>query len=409
MDFSLPYTEEQEQFRQEVRTWLTENVPEEMKDPIDPRERTSEQYDWWKEKRKEIAAKGWLYPTYPKEVGGGGLSPDHETIIEEEFAQARANRMNFVTNFIPPGLLVWATEEQKQRFLTPLMTGEQTAWYKFTEPQSGADLANIQTQAVRDGDDWVITGQNVFISGGTGPDRPDWLYGPAVTDPDAPRHRNMGMFMIPYPTEGLEIRSMNLLHNGDESHFIFLDKVRVPGDHLIGGEHQGWQVGSTNREQEHGGTGRAFPRDEVAENLVEYTRTATSNGETLGSDPLAQQNAMEVYLEAQVQSLLLKRTYWMYHQRMEVQHQGNLANVHGRESSLRNAMRVRDVMKMESLLGTREPGAPHSGAQEVDQRLRAGQNHGGGSTNIMKVILARRIGISRTQERAAVTPATAAR
>ena len=406
MDFAMPYTEEQEQFRQEVRAWLEENIPQERKDPIDARDRTSEDYQWWLEKRKEIAKKGWLYPTFPAEYGGGGLSGDHETIIEEEFTRARVTRMIFTPNFVFPALLVWGTEEQKQRFLRPLVTGEKTCWYKMTEPQSGADLANIQTKAVRDGDDWVITGQNVFISGGTGPDRPDYLYGPAVTDPDAPRHRNMGIFMIPVPSPGLEIREQNLL-TGDEQHFLFLDNVRVPGDHLIGGEHQGWQVGSTSRENEHGGRGRAFPRDEVVENLVVYARDTKQNGGNLGKDSVVQQETMDSYLDAHVQALLLKRTYGMYQNREEIVYEGNLANLHGRESSLRVASRVRDVMKMSSLVDTKEPGAPHGGAQEVNQRQKAGQNHAGGSTNIIKVILARRIGISRTKERPATTPATA--
>ena len=409
MDFVLPYTEEQERFRQEVRTWLEKNIPEEMKEPIDPRDHTTEQYQWWLVKRREIAKKGWLYPTEPKEYGGGGLSADHDTIIEEEFLRARVSRINFVTQMVTPGLLVWGTEEQKQRFLKPLFTGEKTAWYKFTEPQSGADLAGIQTRAVRDGDDWVITGQNVFISGGTGPDRPDWLYGPAITDPEAPRHRNMGMFVIPFPSPGLEIRSMNLLSNGGESHFIFLDNVRVPGDHLVGGPHEGWQVGSSNREQEHGGRGRAFPTDEMVDNLVTYAGEAKVDGETLGKDPVVQQHTMDAYVDAHVQGLLLRRTHWMYYNRMEVVYEGNLGNVHGRESSLRNAFRVREVMKMHSLLGSKDSAAPQGGAQEVRQRGYAGQNHGGGSTNIIKVILARRIGISRTQERPAPTPVTAGR
>ncbi len=143
------------------------------------------------------------------------------------------------------------------------------------------------------------------------------------------------------------------------------------------------------------------------EHMVEYARTTRQNGDTLGKDPLVQQATMDAYTEAHVQGLMLKHVYWMYHNRMEVQYEGNMANVHGRESSLRQASRARDVMKMHSLLGTKEPGAPHGGAEEVNQRGKAGQNHAGGSTNIIKVILARRIGISRTQERAAVTPATA--
>ncbi|MSQ40630.1 MAG: hypothetical protein EXR55_03015 [Dehalococcoidia bacterium] len=409
MDFAIVDTEtrDQKQFRQEVRDWLEKNVPEDRKQPVDSRDLDSDDYQWVLAFRRALGKKGWLYPTFPKEYGGGGLTGDHESIIEEEITRSNALRIGVTPQMVFPGIQVWGTEEQRQRFLKPLVTGEKACWYKMTEPQSGADLAGIQTHAVRDGDDWLITGQNVFISSGTGDDRPDWLYGLAITDPNAPRHRNMGMFMIPFPSPGLEIRSMNLLTNGDESHFIFLDNVRVPGDHLIGGDHQGWQVGSTSREVEHGGAGRAAPRDPVMENLVEYAKTTKVNGVTLGKNPVVQQATMDAYTDAHVQALMLKRTYWLYHNRMEVQHEGHMANVHGRDSSLRQTLRAREVMKMYSLLGTKEPGAPHGGAEEVDQRQKAGQNHAGGSTNIIRVILARRIGISRTEERAPVTPATA--
>ncbi len=408
MDFAPTqrYTEEQERFRQDVRTWLEKNVPADRKQPVDSQDLDSNDYQWYLGFRRELGKKGWLYPTYPREYGGGGLTADHETVIEEELTRSNVLHMIVTPDFVFPALLVWGTEEQRQRFLKPLLTAEKSCWYKMTEPQSGADLAGIQTRAVRDGDDWLITGQNVFISGGTGPDRPDWLYGLAITDSDAPRHRNMGMFMIPVPSDGLEIRQQNLI-GGDGQHFLFLENVRVPGDHLIGGDHQGWQVGATSRENEHGGTGRAFPRDEVMEDLVKYARTTKHNDSTLGKDPVLQQETMDAYVDAHVQALLLKRTYWMYHNRMEVQYEGNVGNVHGRESSLRQVKRVRDVMGMYSLLGTKDPLAPHGGAQEVVQRSRSGQNHAGGSTNIMKVVLARRIGISRTQERAPVTPATA--
>ena len=113
-----------------------------------------------------------------------------------------------------------------------------------------------------------------------------------------------------------------------------------------------------------------------------------------GSDPVVQQTAMDAVIESHVHSLLLKRTYWMYQNRMQADYQGNVANVYGRESSLHITARVREIMRMYALLGTKENGAPHEGAQEVDQRGRAGQNHAGGSTNIAKVVLARRIGIS---------------
>jgi alkylation response protein AidB-like acyl-CoA dehydrogenase len=409
MDFALEYTTEQGEFRQEVRTWLEANIPEEMKDPIDDRDFTKEMYLFWREKHREMAQKGWLFPTFPKEYGGGGLSGDHETILQEELKLARAvGVMNNQTGF--PALMVWTTEEQKQKFLVPILKGEAVTWQKYTEPRSGADLASYDSKAVRDGDDWLLTGQNVFISGKPRPewdiDAPNWLFGPMVTDEDAPRHRNMGYFMIPVPSEGLEIREQDLLV-GHDQHAVFMENVRVPADHLIGGDHQGWQVANSGLEQEHGGRGSAFPADEVVDNLVKYARDTKHNGGTLGSDPVVQQSTVENVIEAHVQSLLLKRTYWMYINRMEVQYQGNLSNVHGRESSLRITKRVRDVMGMAALVDSHEPGAPFGGTQEVNQRSRAGQNHGAGSTNIAKVILARRIGISRTQERPYATAATA--
>jgi hypothetical protein len=408
MDFTIPYTEEQQRFRQEVSTWIDQNVPTNMRMPTDPRDLTEEHERYWKEKRKVLAAKGWLYPAFPKQYGGGGLTVDHATILTEEFTRARIN-MNFFSNsWALDALLVWGTEEQKQRFLVPLLKAEKTTWYKYTEPQSGADLAGIQTRAVKDGDDWLITGQNVFISGFRGATRPDYVFGPVITDPNAPRHRNLGVFIIPVNTPGFEIRAQNLLV-GDEQHFLFFDNARVSGDHLIGGEHQGWQVAMTAAENEHGGQGSPAPRDELVENLVNYARDTRHNGGSVGKDPVLQQTVMEAQLEAHVQGILLKRTNWMYHQHVEVQHEGATSNVRGRESGLRNVVRVRDVMGLYAMLGTQDPLAPHGGAQEVRQRSAAGQAHAGGSTNIMKVILARRIGISRTQERAAVTPATAAR
>ena len=386
----------------------SENVPEEMKDPQDGRDFTEEQWGFWREKHIEMAAMGWLFPTYPSEYGGGGLSGDHESILGEEFRDARVpwsgSSLLFAT------LLVWGTEEQRQKFLVPLLKGEKTSWQKLTEPKGGADLANYESRAVRDGDDWLLTGQNVFISGrprpGWQPAGPDYLYGPMMTDADAPRHRNLGYFIIPVPSEGLDVKEMALLP-GHDQHAIFMDNVRVPGDHLIGGDTQGWQVMGAHLEQEHGGRGRAVPRDELVDDLVSYTKEARNEMGTLGSDPVVQQMAMEAIIDAHRDDLLARRTYWMYQSRMEINFQGNMSNVHGRESSLRNARRIREIMGMNAFIDRKEPGVRNGGAQEVNQRTRAGQNHAGGSTNIAKVILSRRIGISRTQERAAPTPSTA--
>ena len=405
MDFENSYSQEQERFRKEVRTWLEKNIPAKMTLPIDRSEFNEEMYLFWKEKTKEMGAKGWLYPTYPKEYGGGGLTAEHETILEEEFRSYGARTGSFTADFVLPSLLVWGTEEQKQRFLAPILRGEMNAWQKFTEPKSGADLASYQSTAVRDGDEWVLNGSNVFCST-MGAPAPDWLYGPMLTDSDAPRHRNLGYFMIPYPTPGLELRSMNLL-NGNDQCFVFLDNVRVPGDHLIGGDHDGWQVANTSLEKEHGGNGRAFPTDDPVDNLVSYMQEHLKKGSGPGGDPVSQQATAAAHIESHVDSLMEKRTYWMYQNGIEMSWEGPLTALHTRQYNLRNVARIRDVMGMYALLGTKEPGAPHGGAQEVYQRGSLIHQHGAGSLNINKVVVARRIGISRTKERAAPTPTTA--
>jgi alkylation response protein AidB-like acyl-CoA dehydrogenase len=372
-----------------------------MRSPVDRLDLTDEHYEFWREMHPKLAEKGWLHPTYPKEYGGGGLSGEHETILMEEFERARVVG-DFTNPFVFATLLVWATEEQKEKFLTPLLKADKVAFQNFTEPNAGSDLASLQSRAVRDGDDWIITGQKIFISGHGDP---DWLFGPIVTDPDAPRHRNLGYFMIPYPSPGLELTRLNLLTGHDQS-FFFMDGVRVPGDHLIGGEQQGWQVTQTTLEIEHGGRGVAFPRDEAMENLLGYVKDTKSNGGTLGSDPIVQQDVMAAYIESHTYTLLAQRNYWMYQARQEMSYHGSQADLYRRVHRMRNADRARDIMGMYSMLGVDEPRAPFAGQPEVYQRSSLVGAHPGGTVEVQKVIIARRLGISRTRERAAATPST---
>ena len=402
MDFAYTYTEDQEEFRKEVRSWLERNIPDEMRAPVDRMELTQDQYDYWREMHKVLAEKGWLYPTYPKEYGGGGLSGEHETILLEEFRRARVVP-GFTNSLVFPTLLVWADDQQKDKFLKPLLSADKVAFQNFSEPNAGSDLASLQSRAVRDGDDFILNGQKIWISG---VGEPDYLFGPFVTDQDAPRHRNLGYFMAPFPADGLTQERMDLLSGDDQSVFFF-DNVRVPGDHLIGGDHQGWQVTQTTLEVEHGGRGQAYPQDEALDNLIEYVKTAPSNGGVVGDDPLIQQEAASAYIDSHVHGLMSLRNYGMYQSRQEMTYHGSQTSMFGKLYKIKNADRARDIMGMYSLCGTDEPRAPFGGEPEVYQRGSLVGAHPAGTVEIQKVIIARRIGISRTRERAAATPSTA--
>ena len=233
----------------------------------------------------------------------------------------------------------------------------------------------------------------------------DLLFGPMMTDPDAPRHRNLGYFLIPAPSPGLELQRLNLLTGHDQS-FIFMDNVRVPGDCLIGEDHQGWQVTQTTLEIEHGGRGLAFTREEALENLMKYVNGTTQNGQAIADDPVVQQTAMDAYIDSHINTLLSHRNFWMYQTRQEMTYQGSQGDMYLKSFRMRNADRARDIMGMYSLLGVREPRAPFEGEPEVYQRSSLTGSHPGGTIEIQKVIMARRLGISRTRERAAATPST---
>ncbi len=405
MDFVTHYTEEQELFRKEVRSYLEENIPSNMRLPVDPADPTEEQWQFWRGMNRKLGAKGWLHPTYPKEYGGGGLKAEHETIILEEFQRAGVARGG--NSGVTSPLFVWGTEEQKQKFLAPLVKGEMIAWEKLTEPHSGADLASYESKAVRDGDSWILNGSAVFPGGHE--TEPSWYFGPMLTDPQAPRHRNLGFFMIPYPAPGMTIQWMNLVHGQDKFNrkvFLYMDDVRVPADHLIGDDHNGWQVANTVLEQIHGGRGRAFFRDEIGDSIVSYLQQNRGQGKHPGGDPVLQQLAIDAFIDAHLDDLFLRRSYWMYMNRNEMSWEGAMNALYGRNHRLRNTATARDVMKMYALLGTHDARTPHGGIQEVFQRTSFQAQHGAGSRNIAKVVLARRIGISRTKERAAPTPST---
>ena len=199
---------------------------------------------------------------------------------------------------------------------------------------------------------------------------------------------------------------MGLLTGIDQSTFFF-DNVRIDGDHLIGGENQGWQVTQTTLEIEHGGRGIAFPPDEPMDNLLKYVKGTKRNGGSLGDDPIVQQDAISALIDSRTFTLLSQRNYSMYQAREEMSYHGSQNSMFGKIYRMKNADRARDIMGMYSLCGVNEPRAPFDGQPEVYQRGSLTGAHPAGTIEIQKVIIARRIGISRTRERAAATPSTA--
>ena len=211
MQFELTYTEAQEAFRHEVRTWLADNVP----DGITGRPRSFEEsrsiYQMRRDLGRKLGVKGWLYPAGEKQYGGGGLDLDQIIVLEEETARLGLGLPPYYDSGGKMGgasIRVWGTDEQKQRFLPPIYRGEVRSWQLLTEPSAGSDLAGVKTTAIRDGDVYVVNGQKIYIGSHHGADR-YWTI--AVTDPKGKRHQNVSWFMIDAALPGITTQPLYML------------------------------------------------------------------------------------------------------------------------------------------------------------------------------------------------------
>lgn len=266
MDFEFHYTEEQEQFRALLQAWLEDNAPTDLEVSMDGRPLDRETQDRLREFRLKLGAKGWLAPSWPSQWGGADLSPALDAVFREELAQLNLPSIGSNPRWIP-AMLVWGTPEQKQRYVPPALRGEIITWQMFSESESGSDLSSMKTQAVRDGNSWVISGHKDFI---TGRIDPDYLCTVVVTDPERPQRLNLGVFMIDARLPGISIVTQDLLL-GSERH-VFLDGVRVPANCLIGSPFQGWEIVQTILEGEQGGQGVRSTEEATIQSVLEYLR-----------------------------------------------------------------------------------------------------------------------------------------
>ena len=258
MDFGYP--PEQEALRREVRAFIAEHVtPEVMAEMEGHNEGLlgvtlgTCRGPAVRELFRKIHERGWRGISYPKEYGGQGGDRLSQYIVEEEFA--RANVAVGLTGTGAPAVMAAGTEEQKRYYVPRLISGEFTFAQGYTEPRGGADLASLQCRAVRDGDDYVINGQKMYTSGAH---YFTHLYLMARTDPDAPKHKGISVFVFPMETPGITVRPLWTIQNDPKAptrttygqsrtNETFFDDVRVPKTALLGKENEGWAVGTLDR------------------------------------------------------------------------------------------------------------------------------------------------------------------
>src|ERR1044071_6972534 len=239
-----------ERFRKEAREWLLANAPKSMFTPA----RSEEDVCWGGRKTnyppdvkqwlKVMGERGWPAPPWPKEYGGGGLSPAEAKILRDEMRslKLRPAVAGFGLTMIGPLLLHEGSEEQKREHLPPIVRGEIRWCQGYSEPGAGSDLAGLQTRAVADGDDFVINGQKIWT---TYADKADWMFLLVRTDPNAAKHAGISFILMDMGSPGVAVRPIQLISGYSPFCETFLQDVRVPRTNVVGKVNGGWPIAKT--------------------------------------------------------------------------------------------------------------------------------------------------------------------
>ena len=287
----LQLSPELEAFREEMRTFFTTQVPQEIRDQVAAhRHLTKDQYV---EAQQLLNTAGLAVPHWPTQWGGQDWSPLQRHIWREEMQLANVPEpLAFNASMIGPVIAHFGNEEQKARFLPK--TASLDIWWcqGFSEPDAGSDLASLRTTAVRDGDDWVVNGQKTWTTLGQ---HADWIFCLCRTDPTAEKkQRGISMLVFPMDSPGVTLRPIELIDGGFEVNEVFFEDVRVPAENLIGEENQGWTMAKFLLGNERVGIARVGATKRVLAQAKEYARSLTAGGRPLAEDPFVARRIAEL-------------------------------------------------------------------------------------------------------------------
>jgi alkylation response protein AidB-like acyl-CoA dehydrogenase len=296
---NLDFSPEDVAFREEVRTFIAENYPKDLRAKQDSGEPLNkEDYLAW---HKVLAKKGWVAPSWPKEHGGTDWTPTQKYIWSEE--QARADTiavLPFGVSMLAPVVYTFGTEEQKKRFLPGIYNGEVWWCQGYSEPGAGSDLASLKTKAERvTGDDgkeyYIVNGQKTWTTLGQ---FADWGFFLVRTDPDAKPQAGISFLLIDMKSPGIEVRPIITLEGGHEVNDVFLDNVKVPVENRIFHENQGWTCAKALLAHERSGIAGVARSKRGLERLREMATTEMSDlGGPLLSDTFFKRKVAELEID----------------------------------------------------------------------------------------------------------------
>ena len=399
MDFGL--STEQEALRDDVAHFIKENVTPAVMAELESSLEGGRgpNYDALMQK---VSERGWVGISWPKEYGGQGGSRIDQYLVEEEFARVGIGVGGAGSG--APAILMAGTEEQKKEFLPGLLNGSIIFALGFTAPQAGADLAGLQCRAVRDGDDFVINGQKMYTSAAH---YATHIYMMCRTDPEAPRHKGITIFLVPMDTPGITVRPLWTIQSDPpapvgttygmpRTNEVFFEDVRISVSTMLGEENQGWYVGAMGLNLDRVGASRYLISVRRDEDIINWVKENKVDGHSLADDPAIRDKLAELWIEAQVCRLMTLRSMSIVERDGNFTYEGAAEKVWAPEHGVRTTETISQILGpyAQLLNGSEEAIEDGLFAHNLMGSFQSGINHG--SVQVMRDQMARRgLGLPR--------------
>lgn len=386
MRFEL--TEEQQQLQQEIRAYLQEAITDEL---------VEEQKDnlhgpIWRNYIKKLGEDGWLGVGWPKEYGGQGRTALEQYLFIEEIDRTGIQIPFITLETVGPTLMKLGSEEQKQFFLPKILKGEVEIAIGYSEPEAGTDLAALETRAVREGDEYVINGQKIFT---TNAHIADYIWLAARTDPKAPKHKGISIFLVPTNTPGYSCTPMTLM--GEETNVTYYENVRIPASALVGEENKGWQYITQQLSLERLMLSSYSRIERMVEETIAFAKETVIDGERIIERPQVQFDIAEMTMQLEVLKLLNLRAAWAHGNIEEPPFRPSMNKVYAAEV---NQFVFDKCMQILSLYGQVRDGSIYTIADGNAQKYaqsRVVYLFGGGANDVQRDLIARfGLGLSKS-------------
>ncbi len=384
---NFEFSEEEQEFVAKVERFLVENRDPEVMDVT--RENMAQICDTPKRRAfmKKIGEAGWLGMSWPAEHGGTDVSGIYEFLLNERLAAVGAPQIGKGVGIVGKTIMRHGSEKLKREFLPKILNNEVEFAIGYSEPQAGSDAAAMALKATRDGDGWRLNGQKMFT---TSAHFAEWYWVGARTDPEAPKHKGISVFLVPMKSPGITVTPMPTI--GDEiTNMVFLDDVYVGNDYLVGQRGMGFNYISEALDLERFTMFTFSPIEKRLQLLLDYVATEERDGLPLRDDPVIRQKIAQLATETEVARVLGLRF-------VAASLKGGAAptveaseyKLYATELSRRLANASMDIGGPGAQLRVRTEDAPMGGRAESTYRYTVIDTIGGGGSEIQKNIIARR-------------------